>query len=143
MLGENAIVGTGSVVTKYVPDNAKEGITTKRICILPTSSRIPLIWCCVIPLDLTVENFPVIPTVENLKNRSVLPDTEKYVVKSKDGADSVGLKFVTKEELQPTCMSMGEAAGIAAAWGLLHGMAANDVRWEDIPQDKRSYVSKG
>ena len=45
--------------------------------------------------------------------------------------------------IQPTCMSMGEAAGIAAAWGLLHGMAANDVRWEDIPQDKRSYVSKG
>ena len=40
-------------------------------------------------------------------------------------------------------MSMGEAAGIAAAWGVLHGMAAKDVRWEDIPQDKRSYVSKG
>ena len=45
--------------------------------------------------------------------------------------------------IQPTCMSMGEAAGIAAAWGLLRGMAANEVRWEDIPQDKRSYVSKG
>jgi len=40
-------------------------------------------------------------------------------------------------------MSMGEAAGIAAAWGLSQGMAANAVRWEDIPQDKRSYVSKG
>ena len=51
-------------------------------------------------LDLTAENFPVIPTVENLKNLSVLPNTEKYVVKPKDGADSVGLKFVTKEELR-------------------------------------------
>ena len=51
-------------------------------------------------LDLTAENFPVIPTVENLKNLSVLLNTEKYVVKPKDGADSVGLKFVTKEELR-------------------------------------------
>ena len=44
--------------------------------------------------------------------------------------------------IQPTCMSMGEAAGIAAAWGLAHGITAKDVRWEDIPQDKRSYVSE-
>ena len=45
--------------------------------------------------------------------------------------------------IQPTCMSMGEAAGIAAAWGILRSISANEVRWEDIPQDKRSYVSKG
>ena len=51
-------------------------------------------------LHLTAEKFPVIPTVENLKNLSVLPDTEKYVVKPKDGADSIGLKLVTKEELR-------------------------------------------
>ena len=45
--------------------------------------------------------------------------------------------------IQPTCMSMGEAAGIAAAWGLAHGIEANAVRWENIPKNERSYVSEG
>lgn len=43
--------------------------------------------------------------------------------------------------IQPTCMSIGEAAGIAAAWGWQHGVAANDVKWEAIPPSERSYVS--
>jgi hypothetical protein len=38
-------------------------------------------------------------------------------------------------------MSMGEAAGIAAAWGLKNNIPMADIRWEDIPEDKRSYVS--
>lgn len=42
--------------------------------------------------------------------------------------------------IQPTCMSIGEAAGIAAAWGLAHGIPANEVKWEDIPAQKRSYA---
>jgi hypothetical protein len=45
--------------------------------------------------------------------------------------------------IQPTCMSMGEAAGIAAAWGLSHGVEANAIRWENIPKNERSYVSEG
>ena len=45
--------------------------------------------------------------------------------------------------IQPTCMSMGEAAGIAAAWGIAHGCEVNVLRWEDIPADERSYVSAG
>ena len=45
--------------------------------------------------------------------------------------------------IQPTCMSMGEAAGIAAAWGVRHGVDVNAVRWEDIPKSERSYVSEG
>ena len=45
--------------------------------------------------------------------------------------------------IQPTCMSIGEAAGVAAAWGLAHGTSANEVRWEEIPKDKRSYVTAG
>jgi hypothetical protein len=40
-------------------------------------------------------------------------------------------------------MSMGEAAGIAAAWGLSHGVKANAIRWENIPKNERSYVSEG
>ena len=43
--------------------------------------------------------------------------------------------------IQPTCMSIGEAAGIAAAWGVTHKIAANALKWEEIPADKRSYVS--
>lgn len=45
--------------------------------------------------------------------------------------------------IQPTCMSMGEAAGIAAAWGIRHGVEANEVRWETLPKNERSYVSEG
>lgn len=45
--------------------------------------------------------------------------------------------------IQPTCMSMGEAAGIAAAWGISHDTPVNDLRWDAIPADERSYVSKG
>ncbi|SDP09800.1 FAD-dependent oxidoreductase [Selenomonas ruminantium] len=45
--------------------------------------------------------------------------------------------------IQPTCMSIGEAAGIAAAWGLKHKIPASEIRWEEIPKEKRSYVSAG
>ena len=45
--------------------------------------------------------------------------------------------------IQPTCMSVGEAAGIAAAWGLRNKVAAHDIKWDEIPADERSYVSEG
>ena len=45
--------------------------------------------------------------------------------------------------IQPTCMSIGEAAGTAAAWGLKNHTAVNALRWEDIPADVRSYSSRG
>ena len=41
--------------------------------------------------------------------------------------------------IQLTCMSIGEAAGIAAAYSLKNNIAANDVQWERVPN--RSYVS--
>lgn len=50
-------------------------------------------------LYLTAENFPVIPTVDSACRLDMLPETERYVVKPKDGADSIGLEFLTKEEL--------------------------------------------
>ena len=40
-------------------------------------------------------------------------------------------------------MSIGEAAGMAAAWGLARGVDANAVRWEALPKEKRSYVTAG
>ncbi len=45
--------------------------------------------------------------------------------------------------IQATCMSIGEAAGIAAAWGIAHKVDANELKWENLPQKERSYVSAG
>lgn len=45
--------------------------------------------------------------------------------------------------IQPTCISIGEAAGIAAAFGLQNRIAANEIDWATIPAYKRSYISKG
>ena len=38
-------------------------------------------------------------------------------------------------------MSIGEAAGLAAAWCLTHNIPANALHWENIPASNRSYVS--
>lgn len=45
--------------------------------------------------------------------------------------------------IQATCMSIGEGAGIAAAYGTKNNIAANQIEWDKIPEDKRSYVSHG
>lgn len=50
-------------------------------------------------LDLTLKNYPVIPTVESVENLGLIGECEKYVIKPKDGADSIGLEFINKEEL--------------------------------------------
>ncbi len=45
--------------------------------------------------------------------------------------------------IQPTCMSIGEAGGIAAAYALQKNISANMVEWDKIPAAQRSYVSQG
>lgn len=45
--------------------------------------------------------------------------------------------------IQPTCTSIGEAAGIAAAFGIENHIKANEIDWAKIPAHKRSYVSGG
>ena len=45
--------------------------------------------------------------------------------------------------IQPTCISIGEAAGIAAQFAVQNRIAANEVDWAKIPAHKRSYVSNG
>lgn len=50
-------------------------------------------------LDLTLDGFPVIPTIDSVENLNLLGDCETYVIKPKDGADSIGLEFLNKEEL--------------------------------------------
>lgn len=50
-------------------------------------------------LDLFKKGYPVIPTVDNLNDLHLLPDVEEYVIKPNDGADSIGLEFLSKKEL--------------------------------------------
>ncbi|MCF2534630.1 hypothetical protein K6168_02935 [Streptomyces sp. FB2] len=49
-------------------------------------------------LDLTAAGFPVVPTVDRAEDLPVLPDAERYVVKPRLGADSIGLRIVSREE---------------------------------------------
>ncbi|MEU7823111.1 hypothetical protein [Catellatospora sp. NPDC049133] len=50
-------------------------------------------------LDLFAAGHPVIPTVDRFADLGRLPDTETYVAKPKFGADSVGLTFVPRADL--------------------------------------------
>ncbi|WP_333778274.1 hypothetical protein [Streptomyces sp. IBSBF 3136] len=45
-------------------------------------------------VDLSAAGFPVIPTVDRAEDLHLLPTTERYVVKPKLGADSLGLRIV-------------------------------------------------
>ena len=50
-------------------------------------------------LDLTKLGYPVIPTIDRKRDISALPDTHQYVIKPKDGADSIGLEFISEHTL--------------------------------------------
>ncbi|WP_369145958.1 hypothetical protein [Streptomyces sp. R44] len=57
-------------------------------------------------LDLTAAGHPVIPTADRPEDLHRLPEAERYAVKPKAGADSIGLRFVRYEDLT-------ELAGLA------------------------------
>ncbi|MEV4232644.1 hypothetical protein AB0J81_37375 [Streptomyces bobili] len=50
-------------------------------------------------LDLSAAGFPVIPTVDRPEDLHLLPAADRYVVKPKQGADSIGLRIVTRDAL--------------------------------------------
>lgn len=50
-------------------------------------------------LALTEAGYPVIPTVDSIAHVDRLPDSALYAVKPVDGADSIGLEFLTREQL--------------------------------------------
>ena len=50
-------------------------------------------------LDLSAAGFPVIPTVDRVEDLDLLPRTDRYVVKPKRGADSIGLEIVDADRL--------------------------------------------
>ncbi|MER5178881.1 hypothetical protein ABT009_10990 [Streptomyces sp. NPDC002896] len=51
-------------------------------------------------LDLTEAGYPVIPTIDRPGDLGRLPETALYAAKPKAGADSIGLSFVSREELE-------------------------------------------
>ncbi|MGW6909949.1 hypothetical protein [Streptomyces sp. NPDC054940] len=51
-------------------------------------------------LDLTTAGYPVIPTVDRAEDLRSLPEADRYVVKPKLGADSIGLRIVPAEGLR-------------------------------------------
>jgi hypothetical protein len=50
-------------------------------------------------LDLTAAEYPVIPTVDQSQDLDRLPEADQYAVKPKAGADSIGLHFVSRDQL--------------------------------------------
>lgn len=50
-------------------------------------------------MELTDKNMPVIKTINNIKDFNKLPDIENYIIKPIDGADSIGLQFLSKKEI--------------------------------------------
>ncbi|MCY1703704.1 hypothetical protein [Deinococcus sp. SL84] len=50
-------------------------------------------------IDLTKQQYPVIPTVERLEDMSLLPITERYLTKPKHGADSHGVAVLDRQTL--------------------------------------------
>lgn len=52
-------------------------------------------------LDLSAAGFPVIPTVDRPEDLHRLPAADRYVVKPKLGADSIGMRIVTADALPP------------------------------------------
>ncbi|MFH8294624.1 hypothetical protein [Streptomyces sp. NPDC018059] len=50
-------------------------------------------------LELTEAGYPVIPTIDRAQDLYRLPAADQYVVKPKAGADSIGLDFVAREQL--------------------------------------------
>ncbi|GGI96437.1 hypothetical protein [Streptomyces brasiliensis] len=50
-------------------------------------------------IDLSAAGFPVIPTVDRTEDLHLLPAAERYVVKPKLGADSLGLRILPADRL--------------------------------------------
>lgn len=50
-------------------------------------------------IQLTNLEFPVTPTIDSAESIDRLPDVDKYVVKPKNGADSIGMEFIRKQEI--------------------------------------------
>ncbi|MFD3522812.1 hypothetical protein [Streptomyces sp. NPDC058653] len=62
-------------------------------------------------VDLSAAGLPVIPTVDRADDLDRLPDADEYVVKPKDGADSIGMRCVPRARLGELAGPGGSLAG--------------------------------
>ncbi|MDO4534002.1 MAG: hypothetical protein Q4C36_09835, partial [Coriobacteriia bacterium] len=51
-------------------------------------------------LDMTNAGMRVIPTIDDMRDLGKLLEVDRYVVKPKGGADSIGLEFLSRDELE-------------------------------------------
>jgi hypothetical protein len=49
--------------------------------------------------DLFAQGYPVIPTIEKMEDLHLLGDADTFVVKLKNGADSIGMEILHRDEL--------------------------------------------
>ncbi|MFK0191469.1 hypothetical protein [Kitasatospora sp. NPDC090308] len=75
-------------------------------------------------LDLTAAGHPVIPTVDRPADLHLLPPAERYVVKPKAGADSIGLSVVDRAQLTD------RATGPVPSWDGMLVQPLVDFRYE-------------
>ncbi|WP_455543479.1 hypothetical protein [Intestinibacter sp.] len=91
---------TGGVNSfKEVYDNFKQRVTNKKLNIFNDFVGKADMCGKDYLLELDKIGYPVIPTIDNKNDLQLLPNCDKFVIKPKDGCDSIGLEFLTKEEL--------------------------------------------
>lgn len=98
-------------------------------------------------VDLTAAGYPVIPTVDRADEVDRLPVVDEYVVKPKFGADSVGLRFVsraglaavtgTESLIQPRIRFSYEVSFYFVGRTFCYALYAPDPgsRWELVPYE--------
>lgn len=53
-------------------------------------------------IELTNKEYPLIKTIDTLHDFDKLPDVQTYVIKPKAGADSIGMEFLSREDVFKT-----------------------------------------
>lgn len=102
-------------------------------------------------VELSAAGLPVIPTVDRAEDLGRLPDAGEYVVKPKDGADSIGMRFVPRDGLaglthlrdvlvQPRVPFLYEVSFYFVDHDFQYALHAPDPdrRWELVPYEARA-----
>lgn len=102
-------------------------------------------------VELSAAGLPVIPTVDRAEDLGRLPDADEYVVKPKDGADSIGMRFVPRDGLaglgrlrdvlvQPRIPFLYEVSFYFVDHDFQYALHAPDPdrRWELVPYEARA-----
>ncbi|WP_330175997.1 hypothetical protein OG875_22340 [Streptomyces sp. NBC_01498] len=103
-------------------------------------------------VELSAAGLPVIPTVDRAEDLGRLPDADEYVIKPKDGADSIGMRLVPRDRLgevagglrdmlvQPRIPFLYEVSFYFVDHDFQYALHAPDPdrRWELVPYEARA-----